>query len=112
MAVEAGAKAGLFPSDEMTYEYLKTQGRVGDYQMITADPDAAYSRNLVVNLDDLEPMVAAPHSVDNTKTAAELEGQKIDQVFIGTCTNGRLEDLAVAAAILRNHHRHSRTRLT
>jgi 3-isopropylmalate/(R)-2-methylmalate dehydratase large subunit len=101
MAVEAGAKVGLFPSDNMTRDYLIAHGRAEHYRPFSPDPDAEYCR--VVNLDvaGLEPMVARPHAVDNVVPARELKGTRVHQVFIGTCTNGRLEDLAVAAGILK-----------
>jgi 3-isopropylmalate/(R)-2-methylmalate dehydratase large subunit len=101
MTVEAGAKVGLFPADEVTREYLASQGRSDDYQILTADADAVYEKTISINAADLEPTVAKPHTVDNTAPARELKGTKIQQVVIGTCTNGRLEDLAVAAGILK-----------
>ena len=111
MAVEAGAKVGLFPSDNITQEYLKAQGREKDFQPLAADKDAVYEKTINIDLGTIEPMVAKPHQVDNTVTAKELKGTKIQQVFIGTCTNGRLEDLAIAAAILKGKKRHPDTRL-
>ncbi len=101
MAVEAGAKVGLFSADEITREYLVAQGRGDDYQPISPDADAVYEKTININAADLEPMVAKPHTVDNTVPARELKGTKIQQVVIGTCTNGRLDDLAVAASILK-----------
>lgn len=101
MAVEAGAKVGLFTSDETTQEYLKTEGRGNDYQPLAADADAVYEKTIKINAAELEPTVSKPHTVDNTALARELKGTKIQQVVIGTCTNGRLEDLAVAAGILK-----------
>ncbi len=102
MAIEAGAKVGLFPSDRITREYLRKQGRVKEYTPIAADSDAVYERTIKVEADKLEPMVAMPHTVDNTATAKSLSDIRVDQVFIGTCTNGRLEDMAEAASILKN----------
>ena len=101
MAVEAGAKAGLFASDEITKKYLKAGGRGDDYQQIAADADADYEKTIKIKAAELEPTVSRPHTVDNTAPARELKGTKIQQVVIGTCTNGRLEDLAVAANILK-----------
>ncbi len=101
MAVEAGAKVGLFPADEVTRKYLVSQGRGDDYQPIAPDADASYEKTININVSELEPTVARPHTVDNTALARELKGTKIQQVVIGTCTNGRLEDLAVAAGILK-----------
>jgi 3-isopropylmalate/(R)-2-methylmalate dehydratase large subunit len=111
MAVEAGAKAGLFPADRVTRDYLNHQKRGKDYQPLAADYDAGYESQVNINLTALEPTVAKPHQVDNIALARELKGTKIDQVFIGTCTNGRLEDIAAAARILKGKKRHPRTRL-
>jgi 3-isopropylmalate/(R)-2-methylmalate dehydratase large subunit len=111
MAVEAGAKVGLFPADRVTRGYLNHQKRGEDYQPLAADNDAVYEGKINIDLAALEPTVARPHQVDNTAPARELKGTKIDQVFIGTCTNGRLEDLATAAEILRGKKHHPRTRL-
>jgi 3-isopropylmalate/(R)-2-methylmalate dehydratase large subunit len=101
MVVEAGAKVGLFPSDEMTQGYLKAEGRGNEYQAIAADADAVYEKIIKINVSTLEPTVARPHTVDNTAPARELKGTRIQQVVIGTCTNGRLEDMAVVAGILK-----------
>jgi len=111
MAVEAGAKVGLFPSDKITQEYLKAQGREKDFQPLSADKDAIYEKTIDIDLGAIEPMVAKPHQVDNVAKARELKGTKIQQVFIGTCTNGRREDLAIAAKILKGKKRHPDTRL-
>jgi 3-isopropylmalate/(R)-2-methylmalate dehydratase large subunit len=111
MAVEAGAKVGLFPSDETTLEYLTQQGRPDDHAYIFADEDAVYERLIDIDLSTLEPTVARPHTVDNTATVTQVKGIKVDQVFIGTCTNGRLEDLKLAADILRGKRRNVATRL-
>ncbi len=111
MAVEAGAKVGLFPSDDVTRRYLEAQGRAGDYRPLAADEDAVYERTISIDAGGLEPTVARPHTVDNTATARELAGVKIQEVFIGTCTNGRLDDLAVAAKILKGKKHHPDTRL-
>ena len=102
MAVEAGAKAGLFETDEKTLEYLKQHGRADKFQEIKADPDAVYERVININLNELKPVVSCPHTVDNTKTIDELAEIKVNQVYIGTCTNGRIEDLRIAAKILKN----------
>lgn len=111
MAVEAGAKAGLFAADGVTREYLEDEGRGGDYQSVYPDEDAVYEQRIDIDVDNLEPTVSRPHAVDNTALVRELKGVKIQQVVIGTCTNGRLEDLAVAAGILRGKKRHPGTRL-
>jgi 3-isopropylmalate/(R)-2-methylmalate dehydratase large subunit len=101
MAVEAGAKVGLFPADETTRQYLISQERGDDYQPLATDADAVYENIIKINASELEPTVSKPHTVDNTVPARELKGTRIQQVVIGTCTNGRLEDLAVAAGILK-----------
>jgi 3-isopropylmalate/(R)-2-methylmalate dehydratase large subunit len=111
MSVESGAKVGLFPADGITRDYLNTQGRGKDYQPLSADDDASYERTINIDLASLEPLVAKPHRVDNVAPARELKGTKINQVFIGTCTNGRLEDIALAAKILKGKKRHPQTRL-
>jgi 3-isopropylmalate/(R)-2-methylmalate dehydratase large subunit len=111
MSVEAGAKVGLFPADEITKDYLKAQGRSNDYKPLFADEDARYEKTINIDLATLEPLVAKPHSVDNVAPARELKGTKINQVFIGTCTNGRLEDLEIAAKILKGKKHHPETRL-
>ena len=111
MAVEAGAKVGLFPADETTRDYLTAQGRGSDYQSLSPDKSAIYEETIKINLAELEPMVSRPHTVDNTAPARELRGTEIQQVVIGTCTNGRLDDLAVAAKIVEGKRCCSRTRL-
>jgi 3-isopropylmalate/(R)-2-methylmalate dehydratase large subunit len=111
MVVEAGAKVGLFATDKTTQDYLASQERGNHYQPISPDADAVYERTINIDADSLEPTVSRPHSVDNTAPAKELKGIKIQQVFIGTCTNGRLEDLAIAANILRGRKCHPETRL-
>ena len=100
MAVEAGAKTGLFNSDDITREYLKSQGRSGCFREISADPDAEYEKVIDIDCSTIEPMVSQPHTVDNALPVRDLEKVKVDQVFIGTCTNGRLSDLKIAAEIL------------
>ena len=111
MSVEAGAKVGLFPSDEVTKSYLEANGRGDAYKPIYPDPDASYEKVIEIDVSKLEPILSRPHSVDNTAQAREMRGAKIDQVFIGTCTNGRLDDLEVAANILKGKRRHPHTRL-
>jgi len=111
MVVEAGAKAGLFAADKITQDYLASQGRGNHYQSIFPDADAVYEQTIKINVANLEPVVAKPHTVDNTAPVREVKGTKIQQVFIGTCTNGNLEDLAVAANILKGKKRHPETRL-
>ena len=111
MSVESGAKVGLFPADRITRDYLSAQGRGKHYKPLSADDDASYERTINIDLATIEPLVAKPHSVDNIAPARELKGTKINQVFIGTCTNGRLEDIAMAAKILKGKRRHPETRL-
>lgn len=111
MAVEAGAKAGVFPTDEATRTFLAEQGRAGDFTPLTADPDAIYERTVSIDLSKLEPMVSRPHAVDDVAPARELKGTRVQQVLIGTCTNGRLEDLAIAARILEGKKVNPKTRL-
>ncbi|HJW88650.1 MAG TPA: 3-isopropylmalate dehydratase large subunit [Dehalococcoidia bacterium] len=108
MAVEAGAKVGLFPSDEATHSYLRARGREKDFHPLSPDPDAHYVNSLEVDLSQLEPMVARPHRVDNAVPVEEVKGTPIHQVFIGTCTNGRLEDLEIAARLLAGKKARSR----
>ena len=111
MAVEAGAKVGLFPSDKVTKDYLVEQGRNDHYRSLSPDADASYEKTIQIDASCLEPTLSKPHTVDNTALVKELKGIKIQQVFIGTCTNGRLEDLAVVAAILEGKKCQSGTRL-
>ncbi len=100
MAVEAGAKAGLFKADDITRKYLESKGRGDCFREIYSDPDAVYESVLDIDCSMVEPMVSQPHTVDNALPVSELERISIDQVFIGTCTNGRLSDLRIAAEIL------------
>jgi 3-isopropylmalate/(R)-2-methylmalate dehydratase large subunit len=111
MAVEAGAKTGLFPTDATTQTYLDSRGRGSCFRALSPDPDADYERVITIDASSLEPTISKPHSVDNIALAGELAGIKVAQVFIGTCTNGRLDDLAIAAAILNGKSRHPKTRL-
>ena len=111
MAVEAGGKAGLIASDETTRQYLISRGRGDKFRQIDADPDAEYERVIQIDASKLEPTVSCPHTVDNTKLASELKDVKVDQVFIGSCTNGRVEDLRIAAEILKDKKIHKDVRL-
>jgi len=111
MAVEAGAKTGLIASDKITKAYLASQGRAKDWQPFYPDKDAKYERVIEIDAHQLEPQVAFPHTVDNTKPISKVAKIKVDQVFIGTCTNGRIEDLKIAAQILKGKKRAVYTRL-
>lgn len=101
MGAELGATTSIFPSDEITREFLKAQGREEDYTELSSDPDAVYDEVLDIDLSALKPMAACPHSPDNVKTIEELAGGKIDQVCIGSCTNSSYLDLMRVAAILK-----------
>ncbi len=101
MGAELGLSTSIFPSDERTKEFLSMHGRSRDFRPIQADPDAAYDGEIDVDLSSLEPLVAKPHMPDNVVPAKELEGLRIDQVVIGSCTNSSLRDLFVASEILR-----------
>jgi len=111
MAVEAGAKVGLFPGDKITQDFLVGHRRGDNYQPLYPDAEANYEQVISLNLDRLEPMLSLPHTVDNVHPVTQVKGVKIQQAFIGTCTNGRLEDLAVAAEILKGRKRHPSIRL-
>jgi 3-isopropylmalate/(R)-2-methylmalate dehydratase large subunit len=99
MAIEAGAKNGIFPVDEITEEYMKEHGKKS-YTVFKADDDAVYSKCIDIDLSQIEPTVAFPHLPENTKTVREAGEVKIDQVVIGSCTNGRISDMKAAAEIL------------
>ena len=101
MGAELGATTSVFPSDEMTYEFLKAQGREKDYVPLCADPDAEYEEIVEINLSDLSPLAACPHSPDNVVPVSSLSGKQIDQVCIGSCTNSSYTDMMKVAAILR-----------
>ena len=111
MAVEAGAKCGLFIADEKTREFLKERGREDKYRQILPDVDAEYERIIEINAEDVPHTVSCPHTVDNTKPVEELKDVKVNQVFVGTCTNGRIEDLRVVAEILKGKTVHPDVRL-
>ena len=100
MAIEAGAKNGIFPVDEKTIEYMKEHS-VKEYTVYEADEDAVYDETYTIDLSKLEPTVAFPHLPENTKPISEVPEIKIDQVVIGSCTNGRIEDLRIAAEVLK-----------
>ncbi|MBO6290731.1 MAG: 3-isopropylmalate dehydratase large subunit [Selenomonas sp.] len=110
MAIEAGGKNGIFPFDEVTREYV--EGRVQQpYEPVVADEDASYVQTVTIDLSTLTPVVAFPHLPGNTKAVKDIkEPVEIDQVVIGSCTNGRLEDLQIAAKVMKGHKVHDRVR--
>ena len=110
MAVEVGAKVGVFAADAVTQKYLKSQGRAKDFRAIDADSLARVEKVVKEDVSRLVPLISLPHTVDNVRTVREVEGKKIDQIFIGTCTNGRLEDLEVVARILKGRRCNKRVR--
>lgn len=112
LAMEMGVKCVFVPPDEKTEEYLR--GRLEDpgrYRKILADADAEYAREIAVDLSELEPMVACPHEVQNTKPVREVAGTRIDQAFLGSCANAKYEDLLIASRILKGHRVHPNVRL-
>ena len=110
MAIEAGAKNGIFPVDDETLNYIKDRV-TKPYEIVEADSDATYCQTVEINLSELKPVVAFPHLPENTHTVESIkEPITIDQVVIGSCTNGRLEDLAIAASILKGHKVHPTVR--
>jgi 3-isopropylmalate/(R)-2-methylmalate dehydratase large subunit len=110
MAIEMGAKTGIVEPDEKTLGYLRERTD-GVFDPVYADQDAEYRRVLRLDVDKLEPQIACPHKVDNVKPVSEVAGTRIDQVFIGSCTNGRLEDLEATRSVLRGRHIHPDVRL-
>jgi len=113
LAMEMGSKCVFVPPDEKTAEYLRPrlQDAAVQYQPVYADADAVYEQEIRVDLSQLEPMVACPHQVENTRPVSEVLGTRIDQAFLGSCANGKYEDLAVAAQILRGRRVDPRVRL-
>lgn len=110
MAIEAGAKNGIFPVDDETLNYIKDRV-TKPYEIVEADSDATYCQTVEINLSELKPVVTFPHLPENTHTVESIkEPITIDQVVIGSCTNGRLEDLAIAASILKGHKVHPNVR--
>jgi aconitate hydratase len=112
MGAELGATTSIFPSDERTLDYLKLQRREADWQAVSADPDATYDEDLVIDLNQLEPLIAQPHSPDNVVPVREIAGLKVDQVCVGSCTNSSLHDLWATASILHGKHVHSGLSMT
>ncbi|HHX37339.1 MAG TPA: aconitate hydratase, partial [Clostridiaceae bacterium] len=101
MGAELGATTSIFPSDEVTLAFMKAQQRESDYKPLAADPDAVYDKTIEIDLSELRPLVACPHSPDNVKEVAEVTDLKVDQVHIGSCTNSSLSDMHKVADILR-----------
>ena len=101
MGAELGATTSVFPSDEATRRFLRAQGREGDFTALAADPGAVYDEELTIDLDTLEPLVALPHMPDKVQKISEAGPLKVDQVFIGSCTNSSYQDMMRVAAILR-----------
>lgn len=110
MAIEMGGKTGLVEPDEKTVNYLKDRTS-REYEILKTDPDAPSLETMQIDVDDLEPQIACPHNVDNVKSISEVEGTNIDQVFLGSCTNGRLEDLRTAAKIVKGNQISDKVRM-
>lgn len=110
MTIEAGAKTGIASPDHRVKRYLESKG-VASIDLIRSDDDSSYHDEVQIELGELEPVVACPSSVDNVKPVSEVEGTEIDQVFIGSCTNGRMEDLRLAARLLKGRRVHPAVRL-
>ena len=110
MAAEMGAKNGYFASDKKVFDWLQNRAQ-GEYKALMSDPDASYEAVFTYDISNLEPQVACPHTVDNVRTIAEVQGTPFHQALIGTCTNGRLEDLRIAARILKGRKVHPSVRV-
>ncbi len=110
MAIEAGAKTGIVEPDEITLEYLKGRAK-SPYQIYKSDPNASYKQMIDIDVSEIEPQVAFPHLPENAKPISKAKGVKIDQSFIGSCTNGRIEDLRIAAKVLKGQQVHPEVRL-
>ena len=106
MGAETGVTTSIFPSDEMTYDFMKKEGREKDWIELKADPDAEYDRIIKIDLSKIEPMIACPDSPGNVKTVREVEGLHVDQVAIGSCTNSSYRDLMIVAHILKGRVAH------
>jgi 3-isopropylmalate/(R)-2-methylmalate dehydratase large subunit len=101
MAVEAGATAGIVPADAETVRYLRAEaGVTGEIEIVQPDEDAAYRQEIEINVSQLAPQVACPHTVDNVRPVMDIAGKQVNQIVIGSCTNGRLDDIEIAARIL------------
>jgi 3-isopropylmalate/(R)-2-methylmalate dehydratase large subunit len=112
MSVEAGATAGIVPADGETVRYLSEEAGVkGKINLVAPDPDAVYEQVIDIDVSKLEPQIACPHTVDNVKPVRDVKGKKVNQIVIGSCTNGRLDDLAVAAKLLKGKRVAKNTRM-
>jgi 3-isopropylmalate/(R)-2-methylmalate dehydratase large subunit len=112
MSVEAGATAGVVPPDEETQRYLRDEaGVLDELDLFAPDPDALYDRVVEIDATQIEPQIACPHTVDNVKPIGEVKGKKVHQIVVGSCTNGRLDDLEVAAGILKGKQVDADTRM-
>jgi 3-isopropylmalate/(R)-2-methylmalate dehydratase large subunit len=112
MSVEAGATAGIVPPDKETIRYLREEAGVkDDIELVLPDKDAIYESTIEIDVSELSPQIACPHSVDNVKPVSEVEGTKVNQIVVGSCTNGRLEDIEVVAKILKGKKVHRNVRL-
>jgi len=103
MGAETGVTTSLFPSDEVTRDFLRRENREADWVSLEPDPDATYDKVIDLNLSEIEPMIALPHSPDNVKKVSEVEGTKVHQVAVGSCTNSSYRDLMTVANILKGH---------
>ena len=112
MGTELGATTTIFPSDEITKDFLKRQNREKDWVEMVADSDATYDEEININLSELEPLIAMPHSPDNVKKVKELKGTKVDQVCIGSCTNSSYADMMLCAETLKDKKINKNTSLT
>lgn len=101
MGTELGATSSIFPSDEVTYEFMKAEGREDDFIRLKSDSDAVYDRIIDIDLDQLKPLIACPHSPDNVRTVESLKGTKVNQVCIGSCTNSSLYDMLKVSKMLK-----------
>ncbi len=110
LMAEMGAKNSYIPPDQVVFDYLEGRAKRA-FEPVYPDPDAVYSRVVEYDAATLEPMVAAPHRVDNVRPLSTFVGTRVDQAYLGTCSNGRLEDLAAAAAVLEGHKIAAGTRM-
>jgi 3-isopropylmalate/(R)-2-methylmalate dehydratase large subunit len=115
MAIEAGAKSGIVPADEVTLDYIRTRqeatGRARDFDVVASDDDAEFAEVLAIDVDAIEPMVARPSLPSLSVPVPEVSGTRVDQVFIGSCTNARIEDLRVASEVMGDNQVAPRVRL-